>query len=147
MQNPQPTLIPTKTRQFARRDRRAGSRGQGPENDEERSNLRTLEDELRDPKYFLEYFLPRPLRLTLFGGAAVSCLIATLLAATRFAANANLAAADGTTTNLGVNVTGFTVFLALFLWDRRQAETRIVQRAELRQRQIAFGDRCAPTAV
>lgn len=44
-----------------------------------------MEDELRDPKNFLEYFLPRPLRLAFFGGSAASCLIAAAITAVRLA--------------------------------------------------------------
>eukprot|EP00967_Tisochrysis_lutea_P141510 scaffold260073_cov24-Tisochrysis_lutea.AAC.1 len=40
---------------------------------------RALEDELRDPKTALEYFLPRPLRIGFFAITSVSCLIAVVL--------------------------------------------------------------------
>ena len=42
-----------------------------------------MEDELRDPKNFLEYFLPRPIRLLLFRFSAASATLATLLTISR----------------------------------------------------------------
>ena len=35
--------------------------------DESKDKQRSMEDELRDPKYFLEYLLPRPVRLAFLG--------------------------------------------------------------------------------
>jgi len=46
---------------------------------------RRMEDELKDPKTPFEYFLPRPLRLTLLGGTAASCFIACLLGVAKIA--------------------------------------------------------------
>jgi hypothetical protein len=103
---------------------------------------RSLENELRDPKYFLEYFLPRPLRLTFFGASAFGCFIALLLGVGQLSADGlQLASQDGTLLNLGINTLGLTVFLALFVCDRKQAEVRVEQRANLRKAQIEFGDR------
>ena len=45
--------------------------------------LRQMEDELRDPKNFLEYFLPRPIRVIFFRFSAASASLATLLTFTR----------------------------------------------------------------
>lgn len=101
-----------------------------------------MEDELRDPKNFVEYFLPRPLRLAFFGGSAASCLIATLLSVTRVASEGvGAARADGSLTNVFVNAAGLAVFAALFVYDQKQAEQRVEQRARLRKAQIEFGDR------
>lgn len=111
----------------------------------ERSNLRSMENELRDPKNFAEFFLPRPLRLAFFGASALSTLVATLVSAAGVAAGPALAREDGTLQNLVVNIIGFATFSGLFFWDQGQAEVRVEQRRELRQRQIQFGDRCAPS--
>lgn len=111
--------------------------------DKPKTRERGLEDELRDPKYFLEYFLPRPLRLTFFAASALGCLIALLLGITQISAEGTQAAqADGTLTNLLVNGIGLAAFVGLFLWDRKQADVRLEQRTTLRQAQIKFGDRC-----
>lgn len=111
--------------------------------DKPKPRERGLEDELRDPKYFLEYFLPRPLRLTFFAASGLGCLIALLLGITQVSAEGMQAAsADGTLTNLIINGAGLATFLGLFLWDRKQADVRLEQRTELRQAQIKFGDRC-----
>lgn len=109
---------------------------------------RGLEDELRDPKYFLEYFLPRPIRLVFFASSGLGCLIALLLGITQVSAEGmQAAAADGSLTNLAVNSIGLATFLALFLWDKKQADVRLEQRTQLRQAQIKFGDRCASAGV
>eukprot|EP00892_Ulva_mutabilis_P007933 jgi/Ulvmu1/5511/UM023_0047.1 len=103
---------------------------------------RGMEDELRDPKYFLEYFLPRPLRLVFFAASGLGCLIALLLGIAQISAEGTqAAAADGTLTNLAINGGGLATFLGLFVWDRKQAEVRLEQRTQLRQAQIKFGDR------
>lgn len=110
---------------------------------EERSRLRVMEDELRDPKNFVEYFLPRPLRLAFFLGSAVSCLIASLLSAFRVAEDPSAAfvAGSGATTNLVVNLIGLATFTGLYFWDEKQADARIERRQQVRERQIAIGDR------
>lgn len=108
----------------------------------DRQQQQSIEDELRDPKNFVEYFLPRPLRLTFFAGAALSCFIALALAASRAGRSLPAAAADGSLRDLGLNATGAVVFLALFAWDWGRQTRRRAQRAELRQKQIEFGDRC-----
>ena len=107
----------------------------------DKDQQRSLENELRDPKNFVEFFLPRPLRLTVLGGGAASCALACWLCATRVAANAQVASADGTLRDLGINLVGFLLFLSLFLWDQRQGGQRIERRSDLRRRQIDFGDR------
>ena len=100
-----------------------------------------MENELRDPKYFLEYFLPRPLRLTFLGGGAASCLIASAIAGSRVAAGASAAAADGSLRNLVVNALGFVLFTGLFASDLNAAGARVQRRAAVRQKQIEIGDR------
>ena len=106
------------------------------------SEQKTLENELRDPKYFLEYFLPRPLRLTFLGAGAASCLIATFISGARVSAGVQAASADGSLRTLGVNALGFALFAGLFAWDQGQARVRVARRAVVRQKQIEFGDRC-----
>ena len=49
----------------------------------ERTRQQRIEDELRDPSNFVEYLLPRPLRLVLTGFGAASCLIASIISATQ----------------------------------------------------------------
>lgn len=70
-----------------------------------------MEDELRDPKYFLEYLLPRPVRLTLFGASGFGCFIALLLGVANLAAEGlQVAREDGSLLNLGINAIGLAVF-------------------------------------
>lgn len=40
------------------------------------------------------------------------------------------------------NVLHHVNFAGLFVWDQKQAEVRVQQRATLRKAQIKFGDRC-----
>ncbi|KAG2448509.1 hypothetical protein HYH02_006400 [Chlamydomonas schloesseri] len=101
-----------------------------------------MEDELRDPKNFLEYFLPRPLRLAFFGGSAASCLIASLITAVQLIQSPALELAEGTAArDLVVNIIGLLTFAGLFAYDQQQAAVRIERRREIREAQIAFGDR------
>ncbi|PNW88683.1 hypothetical protein CHLRE_01g040300v5 [Chlamydomonas reinhardtii] len=101
-----------------------------------------MEDELRDPKNFLEYFLPRPLRLAFFGGSAASCLIASLITAVQLIQSPALELAEGTTArDLIVNIIGLATFTGLFIYDQKQAAVRVERRREIREAQIAFGDR------
>jgi hypothetical protein len=117
--------------------------GQAPqENRYDRSSLRNMEDELRDPKNFLEYFLPRPLRLVFFGASAASCLVAALLATMQMATSMSAAVDRALVVNLAVDAVAFLTFLALFNWDSQQQRQRVEQRARLRKTQIEFGDRC-----
>lgn len=100
------------------------------------------------------YFLPRPLRLAFFGGSALSCLIATLLAAARLAAElsapepllvapalegAAAAGPAGAATDVVVNVIGMAVFAGLFVWDRAQQEKRVERRRVVREKQVRGG--------
>ncbi|GLC37907.1 hypothetical protein PLESTB_001503700 [Pleodorina starrii] len=110
--------------------------------DAEASKRRAMEDELRDPKNFLEFFLPRPLRLAFFGASAASCLIATLLTAVRLVQSPALELAEGTAPrDLIVNLIGLATFASLYVYDQQQAQARIERRREIREAQIAFGDR------
>jgi hypothetical protein len=53
-----------------------------------------------------------------------------------------IAAAEGTgPRDLLINLLGLTVFSALLYYDNAAAQQRIEQRKEVRQAQIAFGDR------
>lgn len=93
------------------------------------------------------YFLPRPLRLAFFGGSAFSCLIGTLVAASRLlgelaapdpllapsagllpAAGGELLGAAGSGQDVVVNAIGCAVFAGLFFWDRAQQEKRVERR-------------------
>ncbi|KXZ55204.1 hypothetical protein GPECTOR_3g348 [Gonium pectorale] len=110
--------------------------------DEESAKRRAMEDELRDPKNFLEFFLPRPLRLAFFGASAASCLIASVLTAVRLLQSPALELAEGTgPRDLVVNLIGLATFAALFVYDQQQARVRVERRREIREAQIAFGDR------
>ncbi|GLI60582.1 hypothetical protein VaNZ11_002699 [Volvox africanus] len=111
-------------------------------NDPDGPKRRAMEDELRDPKYFLEYLLPRPLRVGFFGASAASCLIATALTAVRLLQSPALELADGTgPRDLIVNIIGLITFASLFVYDQRQAQTRIEERRKVREAQIMVGDR------
>ncbi len=44
-----------------------------------RDERRQMEDELRDPKNFAEYFVPRPIRQWILWGSGASALVAALL--------------------------------------------------------------------
>ncbi|WIA39476.1 hypothetical protein OEZ86_005574 [Tetradesmus obliquus] len=106
------------------------------------SKQRQLEDELRDPKNFLEYFLPRPLRLAFFGFSAASTFVAALISAAQLIQEPALqAAATGGAQNLVINVIGLLVFGGLFYADSAAGEARVEQRRQLRQAQIKYGDR------
>lgn len=112
--------------------------------DIDRWKKRQLEDELRDPRNFVEYLVPRPIRRVLLGSAAVSCLIASALAVTQLIQDASLGmsgASGDTVKTLLVDLAGFAAFGALFQREAGEAEKRIEQRTKLRQRQIEFGDR------
>eukprot|EP01023_Acetabularia_acetabulum_P007627 TRINITY_DN13351_c0_g1_i6.p2 TRINITY_DN13351_c0_g1~~TRINITY_DN13351_c0_g1_i6.p2 ORF type:complete len:369 (-),score=56.17 TRINITY_DN13351_c0_g1_i6:245-1351(-) len=106
-----------------------------------REKRRSMENELRDPKYFLDYFFPRPIRITLFGFSAFSCLIGTFLTLSAVIKDQAFAIEDGLVQNVGINLFGVVLFTALFFIDRRAGETRVEQRKKLRDAQIAFGDR------
>ncbi len=140
-----------------------------PAADQDREIRRALEDELRDPKNFVEYFLPRPLRLAFFGFSAASCLIACLINVARIAQARGLyppptllvsppcthlppspftqapseLLIPGTpaATNLTINLIGLLTFASLFIYDQQAAEKRIERRKQIREAQIAFGDR------
>ncbi|KAF5835936.1 hypothetical protein DUNSADRAFT_6647 [Dunaliella salina] len=119
-----------------------------PGDDSEKPSRRALEDELRDPKTALEYFLPRPLRIGFFAITSVSCLIAVVLGGLNLIQGSMadpLLSGDQQSstvaTDLVVNLIGCVVFAALAVADKQAGEQRIVQRKELRQKQIKSGDR------
>ncbi len=82
-------------------------------------------------------------------GAAHRCIItwprAHFTCSTSTPQDPALAAASGLTdsgaVNLAINAAGCAAFAALFVVDSRGADVRVAQRKELRERQIAFGDR------
>ncbi|KAK9811561.1 hypothetical protein WJX72_005954 [[Myrmecia] bisecta] len=115
----------------------------GPPSGLDSLRKRQLEDELKDPKNFLEFFLPRPLRLLFFGGAAASCFIATLLSAVRFNGDLGygLPFPRDDAVQVAVNLIGLVTFAGLYYQDNKAAGARLVRRQQLRERQIAFGDR------
>lgn len=56
----------------------ARARGRVPRaGNPDRSEREALEDELKDSRTFVDYFLPRPIRVVLLGGSAASCLVGT----------------------------------------------------------------------
>ncbi|KAF6253956.1 S-adenosyl-L-methionine-dependent methyltransferase [Scenedesmus sp. NREL 46B-D3] len=106
------------------------------------SKRRQLEDELRDPNNFLEYLLPRPLRLAFFGFSAASTFVAALISAAKLIQEPALQAAEGGgAQNLVINLVGLLVFAGLFYADQAAGEARVEQRRQLRQAQIRSGDR------
>eukprot|EP00877_Chromochloris_zofingiensis_P002138 jgi/Chrzof1/11925/Cz06g14250.t1 len=110
--------------------------------DFQQQKRRRMEDELRDPKNFVEYFLPRPLRLAFLGGSAVSCFIASLLSAARLIQEPAVLVAEGIgPCDLLINIIGMTTFGVLFYFDNKAADARVQQRKRIRDAQIAFGDR------
>ncbi|CAD7703584.1 unnamed protein product [Ostreobium quekettii] len=107
----------------------------------ERERDRQLEDELRDPSNFAEFFVPRPLRLTLLGFGAFSCLTGTFVAFSNVATDTSLIIGEGPLNNLVINLFGFVIFSTLFWLDRSGAERRVSKRKQIREAQIEFGDR------
>eukprot|EP00891_Asterochloris_glomerata_P001074 jgi/Astpho2/1074/Aster-x0045 len=113
---------------------------------------RQLEDQLKDPSNFAEFFLPRPLRLTLFGSLTVACAVALLVTLTRLvrcqrpSAEAVMCLQDASFRldsssewqGILVNLAGLVTFAALYLYDERNAVIRVEKRA---QAQIRAGDR------
>ncbi|MEW5310695.1 MAG: hypothetical protein WDW38_002466 [Sanguina aurantia] len=103
---------------------------------------RAIEDELRDPRNFLEYLLPRPLRKLVWAGSAASCTIAAVLTAVRLIQVPDLLSSGSTIPrDLVINLLGLGMFIALYDWEQRSGEARIEQRREIREAQIRTGDR------
>lgn len=102
-----------------------------------------MEDELRDPKNFLEYLFPRPIRQWLLWGTAASSLVATLFTLARFVQEPAAVQTDPPQVfqDLALNAAGAVVFAALAVVDRRAGETRVEERRNLRKAQIRVGDR------
>lgn len=74
-----------------------------------------MENELRDPKYFLEYLLPRPIRLAFLGASGFGCFIALVIGVAGLSAEGlQVAKEDGTLLNLGINALGLAVFAGPF---------------------------------
>jgi len=116
-------------------------RAAGDDDDFERADKRrVMEDELKDPGNFLEYFLPRPIRLTVFGFSAASCLIGTVIAAAQ-ALSPAVALGGNPGQTAAIDLVGAAVFGAIFVSDLRGQQKRIERRAEVKRRQIEFGDR------
>jgi hypothetical protein len=79
--------------------------------EESKDKKRSMENELRDPKYFLEYLVPRPIRLAVLAASGFGCFIALLLCvATLAAEGVQVAKEDGTLLNFGINAVGLTAF-------------------------------------
>jgi len=103
---------------------------------------RQMEDELRDPKNFVEYFIPRPVRQWYLWGSGASCLLALLLNISRILREPALLQPGGSgVQDLVINVAGVAVFFGLAAWDQSAAEKRVEQRKQIRQAQIRLGDR------
>lgn len=101
-----------------------------------------MEDELRDPKNFVEYFLPRPLRQAFLWGSGASSLIAALLALSSTLQDpAALAAGPSAFTNLAINSGAAALFIGLALADQKAAGERVEKRRQVREAQIRLGDR------
>ncbi|MEW5302378.1 MAG: hypothetical protein WDW36_005171 [Sanguina aurantia] len=103
---------------------------------------RAIEDELRDPRNFLEYLLPRPLRKLVWAGSAASCTIAAVLTAVRLIQVPDLlSSGSAIPRDLVINLLGLAMFIALYDWEQRSGQARIEQRREMREAQIRTGDR------
>lgn len=100
-----------------------------------------IEDELKDSSTFIDYLAPRPLRRIYFASGAASCTVAFIVSLSKVIANPSLELAEGGITNVGINLAGAIVFGALFLWEGKQKEKRIIERKEIREAQIRLGDR------
>ena len=86
--------------------------------DESKDKQRSMEDELKDPKYFLEYLLPRPIRLAFFGASGFGCFIALVLGVAAVSADGlQVSREQGTLVNLGINALGLAMFAGLILVD------------------------------
>lgn len=100
---------------------------------------RAMEDELRDPRNFVEYLLPRPIRITLFYFTSVASLLATVL-------NGAALIRDGDAGSVAIGSValnaGFCVLFAILGNREQQAgEERVIQRKVIRDAQIRLGDR------
>eukprot|EP00898_Chlorokybus_atmophyticus_P008897 jgi/Chlat1/9008/Chrsp94S08288 len=100
-----------------------------------------LEEELKDPRNFVDYLFPRPVRRVLWAGGAVSCLVGVLIDVGKLASNPALELASGGPRTLAINASGFALFVSLLLWENRQQAARAARRARTREAQIASGDR------
>ncbi|CAK0744806.1 hypothetical protein CVIRNUC_001575 [Coccomyxa viridis] len=107
----------------------------------EKSRNRVIENELRDPSNFLEFLVPRPLRLVLTGSGAASCLIATVITGTQLLADLRYGGSGDAIPTVAINAAGGLLFAALFTADQRAADTRISRRDKVRKAQIGTGDR------
>ncbi|CAL5219272.1 g1072 [Coccomyxa viridis] len=126
-------------RQPCKAQRQSQEDPQGGSSDGKRR--KAIEDELRDPSNFLEYFVPRPLRLVLTGSGAVSCLIATVITGTQLLSDVKYGGGGASAPTVAINAAGCLLFAALFTADQRAADTRIARRDEVRKAQVSIGDR------
>ncbi|BDA41967.1 probable transmembrane O-methyltransferase homolog at C-terminar half [Coccomyxa sp. Obi] len=92
-------------------------------------------------EYTARYLLPRPLRLSLTGFGSASCLVATVISATRFLSELKYQTGDQDASTVVINLLGFIGFGALFFLDRQAATDRVARREKVRKAQVAIGDR------
>jgi hypothetical protein len=91
--------------------------------------VRTFLRQVRARVHF-RYLLPRPLRLTLLGGGAVSCFVAAVISASQVAKDLSYQIEPDFVTLL-VNIGGLLAFVLLFLQDQAAASTRLRRRREV----------------
>lgn len=98
-----------------------------------------MEDELRDGSSFVDFLLPRPVRVVALGAAAAGCAVGT---AVDIAAALAPGGADAPTLDaLPINAAGALAFGAAAAWDAAGAERRRGERALVREAQLRSGDR------
>eukprot|EP00798_Chlamydomonas_sp_ICE-L_P001931 gene1931-33341_t len=98
---------------------------------------RQMEDELKDPRNFVEYLFPRPIRIFLLYGTSFAALLATSLGASA------LIKAGGEGSFGSVVLDAAVCALCVYLGNKEQegGEQRVIQRKVLRDKQIKLGDR------
>ncbi|GAB5362193.1 hypothetical protein AAMO2058_000777400 [Amorphochlora amoebiformis] len=94
-----------------------------------------LESELKDPKNFLEYFLPRPLRKWLFAAGVTSTGLGSVISFSQALSE------HKPFDTAGVNAIGLLTFSALLYYDTISGQKRVESRKKVRDRQIQMGDR------
>ncbi|KAK3258856.1 hypothetical protein CYMTET_32118 [Cymbomonas tetramitiformis] len=101
-----------------------------------------MEDELADPKSFVDYLLPRPIRKGLTGAGAAACLVGTVLTVSQITSSGSLGILTRSDfVNLGINIAGFALLLALFIADSDGEAKRVEERRAKKQAQIDAGYR------
>eukprot|EP00741_Cyanophora_paradoxa_P024387 tig00021796_g23547.t2 len=93
------------------------------------------EDELKDPVIFIEWLVPRPVRLFLYAGIGGNALLGAFIQGTGVLARSSRGEALGEEllANLGLNLAGAAGMAAAFLLDRWLGERRRARRARIRE--------------